>query len=109
MIIWRGLGFLVAIIGFVCLVLSEALTESIFNDDRYYQNHGWPATAGFALAAGIIWLLGKKLNSGKARVLIDKETGEDVLFKKHHDFFFIRMEYWAPILLVIGIVFLFFW
>jgi hypothetical protein len=109
MIIWRGLGFLVAIISFLCLVLAEAIVESIYNNESYYQDHGWPAATGLVIAAAILWPLGRKLNQEKAKVLVDKETGEELILEKHHDFFFIRMEYWAPILIVIGIVFIFVW
>jgi hypothetical protein len=107
MIIWSGLGFLVAVITFVCLLLTEFATESAFRDDGYYQAHGWPKLVGFIAAALIVWPLGRYLNSKKGRVLVDPDTGKQVVFKQGHMLFFIPLEYWGPILVVLGIIFLF--
>jgi hypothetical protein len=103
MIIWSGLGILVAVIAFACLIVSELLVENAFHDNDYYQTHGWPKLAAMLLAAGLVWLLGSYLNKKQARRLVDPSTGEDVVLKPNHSLFFIRMEYWAAILVVLGI------
>jgi hypothetical protein len=108
MIIWSGLGCLVAVIAFLMLLLTEYVTETVFRDDSYYQNHGWPKLLALALAGAVVWFLGTYLNQKQGRVLIDKESGREFLSKPDHSLFFIRMEYWGPILLVIGILCLFF-
>jgi len=71
MIIWSGLGFLVAVIAFACLLVSELLVEQAFKNDQYYQTHGWPKLAALALAAGIVWLLGNDLNRKQSKRLVD--------------------------------------
>jgi hypothetical protein len=103
MIVWSGLGFLVAVIAFVCLVATELLMESALHDDDFYQSHGWPKLMAMLVAAGLVWILGNHLNKKQGRRLVDPSTGEDVVLKPNHSLFFIRMEYWAGILVVLGI------
>ena len=107
MIIWKGRGFLVAVIAFACLLASEFLTERYFADDRYYQQHGWPKLAAFFLAGFIVWVITILWKDAPGRVVVDKQTGTELVLKKSHSLFFIPMKYWAPILFALGIVFLF--
>jgi hypothetical protein len=110
MIIWSGWGFLVAIVGIGCLVLTELGVEAAMNDDKFYQNNGWPKLVAFLVAAVIAWPLGRALNRGQSeRELIDPNTGERVVMKSGggHSLFFIPVEYWALVFMVLGIVFLF--
>src|SRR5262245_61144370 len=69
MIIWSGLGFLVPVIAFLQLFLTEAAVEGMLRDDTYYQTHGWPKLVAFLIAAAIIWPLGNLLNRRPSRVL----------------------------------------
>jgi len=39
--------------------------------------------------------------------MAEKGTGREVLLKPSHSFFFIRMEYWGPMLFALGVIFLF--
>jgi hypothetical protein len=96
-----------ALIAFVCLVLSELLTRSIFSDDKYYQTHGWPKLAGLWVAAGLVYLLRSWFGVGKERTLIDKETGKETKLTSEGALFFIPARLWPPILLVLGVVFFF--
>ena len=107
MVIWSGLGFLVAVITFLLLLTAEYLTESLLQDESYYQTHGWPKLLAFFIAGAVVWALGRYLNRRQGKVMIEKETGKEVLINPNHSLFFIRMEYWGPILLVLGIFFFF--
>jgi len=106
MIIWNGLGFLVAIITFALLLITEYTSEALFKDESYYQTHGWPKLIAFFVAGVIMWFLGNYLNKKQGKVMIEKETGKEILFKPNHSLFFVKMEYWGPILFVVGIIFL---
>jgi len=106
-LIWSGLGFLVGLITFGCLVATEFLVEAAYHDDRYYQANGWPKFLGFAIAAAIVAIVGRRLKRRQGRVLIDPETGSEVIVNPRHTFFFIRVDRWAPILLVLGVLFSF--
>jgi hypothetical protein len=107
MIIWQGAGFIVAVIAFAMLVLTELSIESLFADEKYYQTHGWPKLLALALAGFIVLLIGKYLNRRGGKVLIEKETGKEVVLKSRHSLFFINVEYWGYILIALGVIFLF--
>jgi hypothetical protein len=106
-ILWNGLGFLVPVITFGCLLLTEFAIEAAFHDDHYYQAHGWPKLVGFVSAALIVWPLARYLRPKPARALVGPLAQDQVVSQRSHSLFFIPMEYWGPILLLLGIVFLF--
>ena len=103
--IWRGIGWLGILIVFLVSLFGELLTEDIiFKDENYYQQHAWPFSLSLTFSAAIVWYLGKKVFPPTERKLIDQKTGQEVIFKDSHDFFFIRMEYWGIILIAGGIL-----
>jgi hypothetical protein len=106
-IIWRGLGFIVPIIAIACFFVTQLATTSIFQDDRYYTEHGWPKLFAFWLAAVLVGIIGLLLSRKGTKIYIDKATGEEIVMRPNHSFFFIPVLYWAPILVILGIVFLF--
>ena len=57
MIIWKGAGFIVAVVAFLMLLLTELSVETLFNDDRYYQRQGWPKLLAFFVAGCIVLLI----------------------------------------------------
>ncbi|MCI0459403.1 MAG: hypothetical protein L0Z62_20830 [Gemmataceae bacterium] len=110
MIIWSGWGFLVAVIGLACLVATQLGVNAAMQDDQYYQTNGWPKLVGLFLVAALLWPVGRTLNRQRQeRELVDPATGERVVLHSGggHTFFFIPVEYWAPICLVLGVIFLF--
>jgi hypothetical protein len=104
MIVWRGLGILVAVVAGGALVLTQLVFDAALGQDAYSRNSGWLAPLALLLAAAVIWPLGTYLNNRGARVYIDKATGREVVMRPNHSLFFVRMEYWAPILAVIAVV-----
>lgn len=102
-IIWRGYGFLVPIITIVVVGLVSVVTGAIFNHVPLLG-----MCLGTLAAAAAVWFVGNKLNNpAKARVMIDKQTGQEFLLKQNHSLFFIKMQYWAYPIALIGIVLLF--
>jgi hypothetical protein len=104
MIIWQGFGFLVAVFVFVFALLAQLASNYLSNDKNYWDQNRW--VLGLALlATGVTsWYLGRFLARRKARVVIDKETNEEMVLENKHSLFFIKMYYWGPILGVIGLV-----
>ena len=86
-IVWRGAGCAVALFIFGCLLGAQLLANR-YGGEEYWKQNGWPFAAGMAMAAALCWLLGRRLN---------KSAGKDANPPRPwtHDFFFIRMEWWA--------------
>ncbi|MEJ7713448.1 MAG: hypothetical protein WKF84_27295 [Pyrinomonadaceae bacterium] len=104
MIIWSGWGILVPVIVFLTSLAMEMLAESIWRDDTAYQNQAAPFALSLLISAVIVWFVGRYLNNRPGRVLFDKETGEEVTLRSRAAFFFIPMQYWAPILFSFAVV-----
>lgn len=90
MIIWQGFGFLAALIPFVLLVLL-----SLFDKSHTFTYGNELVLAVSAIA---VWLVGKKLNGAKGKILIDPETKQEVLLKDKHTMFWIPMEWYGLVL-----------
>jgi hypothetical protein len=106
-IIWRGAGIVVPGLAFVVLLLTSLVVSLLFKDDNYFGTHGWPRLVACWITAFLLRYVGMTLDKKETRVVVDKQTGEELVLKPHHDFFFIKLEYWAWILFVAGIVLLF--
>lgn len=91
MIIWRGHGYLVALLTFVASLLAELVTESVTGDDGAYQREGLPLAAALALAGALSTVIGTVLRRG-GRVPL-----------RAHTLFFIPMQAWGPILFVLAV------
>jgi hypothetical protein len=107
MIIWSGFGLVVPGIAIVCFFVTQLVMTILFQDGRYYTQHGWPKLLAFWIAALLVGLVGRSLSRKESKVYIEKATGKEVVIKPSHAFFFIPVLYWAPILAILGIVFLF--
>ena len=106
-VIWRGAGAIVFLFGILAALVTNIATSLWFDQPNYFQTHAWAQAAALWLAAIACWLLGRYLHSRPGRMLIDKATGEEIIQRPRHDLFFIKLEYWGPILLVIGFFVLF--
>ena len=104
MIIWNGLGFLVFVFVFGCSLATNLITNAVTGSEAYWDAHRW--TFGFSLIVAALpsWFVGLYLAAKKARTLVDKETGQEVVLQPYHAFFFIKMQWWGPILMVLGVV-----
>ena len=91
------------VIAFAALILTATAVNAIFGGG-YFENHNWPPFLGAVLAGAAVWLLGRRLNGRPGRTMIDRQTGEEVELKNKHDLFFIPMEYWGPILVLLAVL-----
>jgi hypothetical protein len=96
-IIWRGLGFLVPVIGIAMLLLSRWGFDVLFGKG-YFREHDWPAYAAVGLASVAIGLFGYLLNYRMRKVVHDPQTGEVVGKSPSHALFFVPVQYWALVL-----------
>jgi hypothetical protein len=97
MVIWRGLGFLVPVIGIAALLISRSAINGVFGKG-YFREHDWPmyATIGFASLA--IAVLGYLLNYRMRGSVSDPETGEVIGKSPSHSLFFVPVQYWAIVI-----------
>lgn len=98
LVVWRGFGWLVPIVVFGALILSQLSVDAVYGEGFYTAN-GWPKQVAFIVAALFVGFLGFLLIHKKRQILIDEETGEAVGKAPAHSLFFIPIEYWAIIVL----------
>ena len=105
MLIWKGNGFLAIIIPVMIFIPVSIICFSIAgsrgSDDVIT---GIIVAISLALSSFATWKVGKKLNGGKGKILIDPDTGEKVLLKSEHSFWFINVEYWGVLWGILSIV-----
>jgi hypothetical protein len=97
---WSGYGFLVAAVTFGLSLITNFVTNTVTGSSAYWNNHKWPLAGSLFLSGMTCWVIGHHLRNRKARVLVDVETGEEVVLRESHTFLFIPMIWWGPILIV---------
>lgn len=107
MLIWSGLGILVAAIFVACMLVMQLIVNAVLHNDQYYQTHAWPGVAAMVLAAGSVWLFKRWLDGRPGKRLIDPATNKEVILRPRHSLFFIPVKYWPVVLLCIGVSFVF--
>jgi hypothetical protein len=85
MIVWRGWGILTIAIAIAALAAVE-LTPG--RSDAQF-------VAALAVAGVVNLWLGRRLNTGPARVLIDAAAARRIVARPRHDLLFVPMEYWS--------------
>lgn len=103
MIVWRGWGVLALVIAAAPLLLVGLMVDTIAGAGSFERIYGWAAPPIMLLAAGAIWVVGRRLNGGR-RVLTHERTGERVELRPDHSLFFLKMEYWAAPLAIGAVV-----
>ncbi len=103
MIFWSRWGILVLLIAFACFLATEFALEAFSGDQDFYQSHGWAKSIALILAALVVTPLGLTMNKP---TYIFGSNGRPVA--GGHSFFFIPMEIWGPIFLVLAVVALFY-
>lgn len=95
---WSGRG----ILSIIVLVVTFLVCINIFPAE--YGDYVFAVTA---FVSGVFcWYFGKKWNT-KKRVVIDEKTGQQLKVKNKHTLFFIPMQYWGILFLMLGVFFLF--
>lgn len=102
-IVWKGAGGLVILIGILACLLMNIITAAMFHQSDYFQAYLWPKLAALWVTGVSCWFLGRYFNGRAARTVIDKRTGQQVLEKPYHHLMFIKLEYWGVIFVAIGL------
>jgi hypothetical protein len=94
----------VPVFAFLVALGTELVAESITGQDRFYQDHPWLVVAAMVVAGGLVGLVALYVGRQPARVVIDKQTGEELTLQPKHTFFFVPIQYWAVLLPAIATV-----
>ena len=107
MIVWRGWGIVVGLVGFACLILTQLGVNAAMQDGRFYQDHGWPKLLGLWVAAAVSWPVGRAMSRGTGRQLAGPASGRPAAVRSGggHSLFFVPVQYWWAVFLVLGVVF----
>lgn len=88
MIIWRGLGILVPFIAILGAVVGTVLTSAVGHPDAGLG-------VGLGLAAVGNWFLWSQLTARQSKVMVDPQTGQQVMVKPKHSLFFVPAVVWT--------------
>jgi hypothetical protein len=102
-VIWQRWG--IVVLGFAALALFGG---AMLASTLHIEGRASAIPIGVALLAvgALTWYAGKRMNRNASRDLLDPATGQTVTLHNRHTFFFIPVEWWAPVFIVAGIVFL---
>jgi hypothetical protein len=103
-LIWSGKGYLVAVLTFGSSLVANVITNSVTGGEAYWDAHRWPFAVSLFVSALACGYLGLVLQNRGARVLVDQETGEEVVLRESNTLFFLPIPWWGPILAVFGAV-----
>ena len=105
-LIWQGLGFLAILIPFLLSLLAQAAVDSMYGAN-YYSTHHVFAFVALIVSSIIVWFVGAHLNNKQqGRVMIDKATGQEVVFKRRHTLFWIPMQWFSPVVAAFALLML---
>ena len=107
LIIWRGWGFLTPLLVFLVWFLPLALIQGAVGHAAYSHYRTSLSLVFALLAAGAVWMVGRRLNGAPGRILVDSRTRQRVVVGKRHELFFIPMQWWALPIILFGILQLF--
>ena len=105
LIIWQKFGFLIAVIGFGSLVLSQIITDALLGPNTYEDNPALYAGLAMLVAAAVTYGLSLFLSKREQpRELIDPKNNQKVIVHRHSTFFFVPVLDWSYVFAVIGVV-----
>ena len=107
MVFWKGNGYLALVIPVMLMLIVSILFSLITGIDLNKEPNVIPLFIGLLISSFTCWKVGKRMNGGEGRILIDPNTSEKVLLKHEHTFWFIKLEYWGVIWGIISILVLF--
>ena len=100
LIVWRGYGWLVPVVVFGAFILAQISVDALYGEG-FYKANTWPKHVGTITAAVLLGGLGYFLNYVRRAWLVDEDTGEVIGKAPSHSLFFVPVEYWSVITLVI--------
>ena len=104
------MGVLTLVVAVVINVLvNESVNALLGIPDgfkHYRDAHTWLWLLGMGLSAIACWYLGQWLDAREtknAKVVIDKESGQEIRLVSRHDLFWILVKWWAVVWFAAGL------
>jgi hypothetical protein len=104
-VVWSGKGFIGTLLPLVLSIIGIFVSQSLFGGNHFKANSIFGVC--FILSSPIIWVTGRQLNSAGERKLIDPSTNEVVILKNSHTTFWMPLEYFSVVTMLLGIFWLF--
>lgn len=101
MILYTGLGFLVFVFFIAPLVVIGAILFYGFGIDFLRSPSWWPLHSLMILGAILTFVTGSLLNRKMLEETTFEKSGPVRVLRPRHTLYYIRMEYWGPIVLVV--------
>jgi hypothetical protein len=98
MIVWSGKGFVAVLVFVACMVVFTRILAT--------EQFDYALMLSFFVTGAFSWFMGNRWNNKEGRTMVDKNSGQEVVFKPNHGLFWIKLQYWGPILAVAGLVLL---
>jgi hypothetical protein len=109
MLIWRGWGLipliLFAIINFLIQWAADSWIGPTEGLKHFSDDHSWVYFLSLTISAIACWLAGTALDKDvlkNAKIVIDKETVQEIRLISANDLFWIPVKWWSVIFVVIG-------
>lgn len=102
LLIWKGLGFLVPVIVGGVLIMTVAVGSAVLGEGGMERHALTVMGVGLLLAALALFKLGQRLHRDSDRTVMDVATGQTVVLRRRHTFWFIKMEGWGALLAAAG-------
>jgi hypothetical protein len=101
MIFFSGLGYLVLALFIAPLVVFGAILNWGFGIDVLGTKSSLPLHSLMVLGAILTFVIGWRANRHMVEETTYEKTGPVRVLRPPHTFYWIRMEYWGPILLIL--------
>ncbi|HUK46640.1 MAG TPA: hypothetical protein VLW06_03570 [Terriglobales bacterium] len=109
MIIWRGNGIAIAGVVFGTALAANLLADR-FGGPRYWDTHGWPLAASFAIDSVILLSINRAVSERQAQMAVEGAPVQTPPLVKKNDLFYIGFRWWAFILATLAaLIVLFHW
>ncbi len=105
MVIWSGGGIIIGLVAVACILITKPCVNDMTADHQFFETHGWPKMLALWAASAISWPIGRAMNQGKERIVIDPETRQPMVVRSggDHSLFFIPVQYWWLIFACLGV------
>jgi hypothetical protein len=104
MLIWQGRGVAVFVFAFFGVLLAGVLALAVLGESFYRNESQTWIGIGLVLGGALCLWFGRRWNDpANDRSLVDPQTGEQVVLRNRHTFWFLPMEWWGMAGILLGV------